>query len=66
MALDAKEEWQKLRRRVRLEYYIGAPAVEAIQAKVMGAAGGGATTPSTLGVDVDNDGVVDATYNKNP
>jgi hypothetical protein len=64
MALDAKEEWIKLRRRVRLSYYIGPKAVQAIEDKIMGGAGGGSTPPATLGIDVDNDGVVDATYTK--
>jgi len=56
--MDPVAEWEKLLRRVRLSYYIGAPAVAAIDAKVRGTA---VPTTKTIGIDIDNDGVVDKT-----
>lgn len=55
MSLDAKEEWIKLNRRVNLAYYIGKPAV----AVIAGAIGDSVPETKTIGIDVDNDGVVD-------
>lgn len=63
--LDAKEEWMKLRQRVNLAYYIGAPAVAVIHKKVTGEVEP-EPAPDTLGIDTDGDGQVDATYTKNP
>lgn len=64
MSLDAKEEWIKLNRRVNLAYYIGGPALAVIHQKVTGESPTPQPAPDTIGLDVDGDGVVDATYSK--
>lgn len=62
--MDPIVEWERLNRSVNLAYYIGKPAVEAIAAAIEGTS----PEPRVIGIDVDNDGVVDTklTLKKTP
>lgn len=63
--MDPVEEWEKLQRRINLAYYVGQASVDVMDAQMRSGSAGRTTAPPTLGIDVDNDGQVDANYTKN-
>lgn len=61
---DVKEIWKQLNNRIRLPYYIGPRKALILHNHILNSDPCEPDAPDTLGVDVDGDGEIDATYVK--